>query len=109
MSELTMKEILLLTASDGCRTDEPPSDCGDHVDCHECINSEDCRPRWTAGSLAAYVSEGSGHITCEAYADAVERLMRAARALLDSIDSPPGEWHDSDLRAAVEAAERWKP
>jgi hypothetical protein len=68
-------------------------------------------PRWTPGSLAAFVSEGHGHVTCEAYADAVEALVHAARAIVDDYRYDTrcgcGKCSDCKLVLAVEAAEEW--
>jgi hypothetical protein len=115
MSELTMKEILLLTASDGCAKCTDPQDC-------DLVQSEECRPHWTKGSLAeAMAVEMLRTVTgrmvqCprfeidsperENQADAVERLAQTGRALQRAVDAALLEWHLLSKRVALEQAAR---
>lgn len=65
-------------------------------------------PRWTPGSLAQYIGEDAEVQGQRDSADAVERLTRAARALVsqDRMDEAGPEI--DALIAALEAAEGWK-
>lgn len=73
-------------------------------------------PRWTPGSLADLIGRAwmpgaaaAGWLDGYAEADAVERLTRAAREVVDGNDTCMADAFRKldDLRAAVEAAERW--
>jgi hypothetical protein len=71
-------------------------------------NAEDCRPRWDSGSLAEAVSRGLTEKGDLSYgmvkeADAVQRLMRAAREEIDC----PCLAHKAKLHAALAAADNW--
>jgi len=73
-------------------------------------------PRWAQRSLAESVSHGWGIQTIEdrlRQADAIERLTRAARAIVDSyrLDTQCGcgSCPECKFVLEVEAAEEWNP
>lgn len=70
-------------------------------------------PRWKPGSLAADIACPAPRVAManvlhmERRADAVERLVQAARAVLTALDTHSGYGCVVEFRAAVEAAENW--
>lgn len=89
-------------------TKDVPSDCGDLKDCSECINADDCRPRWAEGSLAEQIAHETRR---HDFADSVEALMREARTFHEFVTREGFVCRDNtemDFLTALETVERWK-